>query len=541
MKLATLAVPLVALAGFAAACEPEPVASSKEPLPPAPAVSPSEAVLKRLTRTQYRHTVRDLLGDVAVPASLEPDVSSEGFFTVGASQTSISALGVDRYESAAFDIAAQAMKPGAARNQLVPCKPADIVDEACARAFVTTFGRKAFRRPMDATEVDRYATIAAKAAETLGNFHKGLEFALAGMLQSPHFLFRVEVGEEDPATGKRRYSSWEMATRLAYFLWSSTPDDELLDAAARGDLLDDASLARAVERMLASPRARDGVRNFFDERFGLHKLADLVKDPLVYPQTSADLGPDAREETLRTLEDLVFDRDADVRQMMTSPRTFLNRRLATLYGVPAPAIDGFAATALPYDGPRRGLLGHASLLAGYAHPTSSSATLRGKFLRTVLLCGTIPPPPANVNTSLPEPSPDLPTARDRLRQHVVSPDCKACHLLMDPLGFGLERFDGLAQYRTTEQGAAIDPSGELDGTAFTDARELAAAVASHPDFPRCLTRHVYRYATGRLESAGEEELLGWLNEALGHDEFRLKPLLKHVVMSEGFRLATEAP
>jgi hypothetical protein len=181
------------------------------------------------------------------------------------------------------------------------------------------------------------------------------------------------------------------------------------------------------------------------------------------------------------------------------------------------------------------------LLAGYAHPTSSSATLRGKFLRTVLLCGVIPPPPADVNTSLPEPSPDLPTARDRLHEHVVSPACKACHLLMDPLGFGLENFDGLGQYRTIEQGATIDPSGELDGAAFGDPRELASAIADHPDFPRCLTRHAYRYATGRLEGEGEEELLGWLHRALEHEDFRLKPLFKHIAMSEGFRLATEAP
>jgi hypothetical protein len=293
--------------------------------------------------------------------------------------------------------------------------------------------------------------------------------------------------------------------------------------------------------MLASPKARQGVRNFFDERFGLQRLLDLVKDPKVFPQMSADLGPDAREETLRTLEDLVFDRDEDVRTMMTSRRTFVSRRLATLYGEPAPTLEGFGATELREDGARRGLLGQAGFLAEYAHATSSSATLRGKFIRTVLLCGTIPPPPADVDTSLPEPSPDLPTARDRLKEHVVNPSCAACHLMMDPVGLGLENFDGLGRHRTTEQGALIDPSGEIDGVAFDNPVELAGAVASHPDFPRCITRHLYRYATGRLEGDGEEELLGWLRDALEHEGFRLRPLLKHVTMSEGFRLATEAP
>lgn len=523
-----------------AACEDAPPRGAETPPAPPPPVEPSATVLKRLTRSQYRQTVRDLLGEVAVPPSLEPDVASAGFLAVGSSETSISSLGVDRYESAAYDLAAQAMKPGAARDRLVPCQPAAVVDEPCAGTFVERFGRRAFRRPLSGDEVARYVGVATQAATTLDDFHRGLEFALAGMLQSPNFLFRVELGEPDQETGALRYTSWEMATRLAYFLWNTTPDDELLDAAERGELVDDASLRRQVDRMLASPRARDGVRNFFDERFGLYRLADLVKDPTVFSQASADLGPDAREETLRTLEDLVFDRDADVREMMTSSRTFLNRRLATLYEVPAPSLDGFAATTLP-GGDRRGLLGQAGILALYAHATSSSSTLRGKFMRTTLLCGTIPPPPANVDTALPEPTPELPTLRDRMRSHMENPECAACHSLMDPIGLGLENFDGLGRHRIAEQGVTIDPSGDLDGVSFSSASELGSAMAASPEFSTCLVRHLYRYATGRLESDGEDALVGWLRGALERHEFRLKPLLAEVATSEGFRLAKEAP
>lgn len=538
-KLPRLALTFSLVAASVAAC-----ASHDEqppaPLSPPPSVVASAPVLKRLTRAQYRHSVEALLGDVAIPKSLEPDLVSEGFATVGSSTASVSSLGVDRYESAAYELAAQAMTPER-RETLLPCTPSGTVDADCARAFVRAFGRRVFRRALDDMEVERYAGVASEAAKTLGDFHDGLEFAIAAILQSPHFLFRVELGEPDPETGALRYTSGEMATRLAYFLWNTTPDDELLDAAERGELVDDASLERAIDRMLASPKARAGVRNFFDERFGLEKLLDLVKDPKIFPQMSADLGPDAREETLRTLEDLVFDRDEDIRTMMTSRRTFVNRRLATLYGEPAPTLEGFAATTLREDGPRVGLLGQAGFLAERAHATSSSATLRGKFIRTVLLCGTIPPPPADVDTSLPEPSPDLPTLRDRLKDHVVNPSCASCHLMMDPLGLGLENFDGLARHRTTEQGTVIDATGELDGQSFDGPASLAEAVAKHPDFPRCITRHLYRYATGRLEGDGEEELLGWLRDALEHEDFRLKPLLKHVAMSEGFRLATEAP
>lgn len=227
--------------------------------------------------------------------------------------------------------------------------------------------------------------------------------------------------------------------------------------------------------------------------------------------------------------------------MMTSRRTYVNRRLATLYQIPAPALEGFAATVLPEDGPRQGLLGQAGVLALYAHPTSSSSTLRGKFMRTVLLCQAIPPPPPNVNTALPEPSPELPTLRDRMRQHIQDPNCASCHQSMDPIGLGLESFDGLGQHRLTEQGVTIDTSGMLDDVAFSNPRELGAAIAVHPEFSRCLTRHLYRYALGRREQKGEEALLAWLRDALELEGFRVVPLLKHIAMSDGFRRASEAP
>jgi hypothetical protein len=528
----------LALSAVVSSCDDaKPLGSTIGPPPPAEA---TPVVLKRLTKAQYTRSAIDLIGDIAVPISLEPDEASDGFLVIGGSKTSISALGVDRYEAASYDIAGQAMKPGPIRDRLVPCTPTAAVDKSCAEKFVRSFGRRAFRRPLQDDEAQRYIAIAEKAANTLNDFHQGLAFALAGMLQSPSFLFRVELGEPAPDRSGLRYTSLEMATRLGYFLWNTTPDDELLDAAERGELVDRAGLERQVDRMIASPKARHGLRNFFSERLALYQLDDLVKDTKIFPQTSAELGPDAREETLRTIEDLVFDRDADFRQMMTSKRTFINRRLAALYDVQAASLDGFAPVLLPKDSERQGLLGQASVLAQYAHSTSSSSTLRGKFMRTVLLCATIPPPPADVDTSLPEPSPELPTLRDRMKNHMENPSCNSCHFFLDPIGLGLERFDGIGKYRLTEQKVAINPSGNLDRVPFDDARGLGEAIAQHRDFHRCLTRHLYRYAVGRLETDGEEDLLEWLSLALANDGFRVKPLLKHVVMSEGFRFAKEA-
>lgn len=504
---------------------------NKAPRPPIE-LGQSPVAIKRLTHTQYHNAVHDLVGeDIAVPISLEPDLAVDGFLAVGAATTSISALGVERYESAAYDIAEQAMEPGDARDALVPCQPS----AACAKQFVETFGRRAFRRPLTEDEVTRYSAIADHAAATLGDFYDGLEFALAGLLISPNFLFRVEVGEQHD--GRLRYTDHEMATRLAFFLWNTTPDDALLDAADAGELTDPELLAGHVDRMLADERLTEGVRNFFADRFALYALDDLVKDGSVFTETSPELGAFAREETLSTLAHLLLVEQADYRDVFTTRTTFLNRRLASLYGVPAPSLEGFVQTELPADGPRSGLLGHASLLALHAHPVSSSATLRGKFIRIAILCHSVPPPPADVDTSLPEPSEQMPTLRDRVGEHLQNPACATCHNILDPIGLGLEKFDGIGKYRLTENDQPIDASGELDGESWTDARGLGEVISRHPAIPGCLTRHLYRYATGITEDREDDALIAELTTAFVDARHRLRPLLAHVALSDGFRFA----
>jgi hypothetical protein len=533
VRIGTALVGLAAC-GLAVACGSE---TEPEKQWPDVEVDPTPVVLKRLTTSQYESSIRDLVGDVAVPINLEPDASYAGFLVVGGAQSSISALGVERYESAAYEIAEQAMDDPEIVAELVPCDPKGAEDEGCFGQFVTQFGRRAFRRPLTDAETGRYVDVALQAASKLGEFYDGIEFAMAGMLMSPHFLFRVELGTGEG--GKLRYSDYEMASRLSFFLWNTTPDDELLDAAERGELTDLGTLAHHVDRLLASDRAREGVRNFFAERFELHELDDLVKDGEIFTEMSAELGPDAREETLRTVEDLVFDRDADYRDLFTSRKTFVNRKLASLYNVPAPALDDFGPTTLPEDSARVGLLGHASVLALHAHSTSTSATLRGLFVRTTLLCGTIPPPPADVDTSLPEADETFPTLRDRIDQHLTDPACSSCHLIVDPIGLGLEQFDGLGKFRLTENGYPIDASGDLDGSPFEDAETLGEAIAHHPDVASCLTRHLYRYAIAQEERGGDEALIDQLTEQFAYDGYRIKPLLRRIALSDGFRYGKE--
>jgi hypothetical protein len=233
----------------------------------------------------------------------------------------------------------------------------------------------------------------------------------------------------------------------------------------------------------------------------------------------------------------LVDEGADWRDALTTRRTFVNRKLAAIYGIPAPSRDGFGETELPADGGRAGLLGQVSVLALHAHPAGTSVTRRGLFIREVLLCEPLPPPPAGVDTSIPEVTEEAPTMRDRVAQHLSDPTCAACHSLTDPLGLGLENFDGLGGWRTTDNGAVIDPSGSLDGTAFADAVGLAGAVHDDPHLAPCLARTLYQYAGAHSMADGEEELVDWHAEGFADAGYDVRFLLRDIVTGPGFRRA----
>jgi hypothetical protein len=452
--------------------------------------------------------------------------------------TSISALGVERYEGAAFDVAEQVLADPERRARLGACEPAEGRDDACAAEWIEGLGAAVWRRPLSESERDRFVGIAGTAADALGTFDEGFAYALAALLQSPYFLFRPELGEvgED---GVRRYTAWELATRLSFFLWDGPPDDTLRAAAESGTLLDDAALAAEVDRMLADPRAHRGLRAFADDMLQLAELESLTKDPTVFVYMSAGLGASAREQTLLDAESLVLDDDADIRGLLTGTDTHLDRTLAALYDVPAPAREGFGVTTLPRSGGRRGFLGQVSFLALQAHATSTSVTLRGKFIREVLLCQILPSPPAGLNTAIPEASEELRTMRDRVAQHLEDPSCAACHQVMDPIGLGLENFDGVGRWRTEENDVTIDASGDLDGVDFADAWALGSALAAHEDFGPCVNRTLYRYATGRAEDEAEQPLVDWHADGLRESGYRLKFLMRDVAVGPAFRVVGE--
>jgi len=499
-----------------------------------PEATSPEPNLRRLTRQQYLNSVSDLLDPgLVMPSALEPDESADGLLSIGAARSSLSPLGVENYEDAAYDLAEQAMEPGSVRDRLIPCNPTGDSDDACARQALEDLGVLAWRRPLTSAEIDDLVDIAGTAGTTLGDFYDGMELAIGYLLQSPHFIYRVEIGEGGV------FTDYEMASRLSYFLWNTTPDTALLDAAAAGGLSSADDVAAEVDRMLSDPLARRGFRNLIDEMLELDKLEGLAKDPDVFPAMRSEIGPSSREETLSMVEALVFDRDDDFRTWLTTRETWIDVNLAMIYAVPAPSLDGFATATLPANGPRRGLLGQSSILSMHAHPVSTSATRRGLFVRKTLLCQSIPPPPADVDTSIPEPTPDALTLRERVASHLEEPFCANCHLAMDPIGLALENFDGIGLYRETENGATIDPAGDLDGVPFKTPEEFADVLAANPLFTGCMADTVYAYASGHRPELGETDYAHWLHKRFRDENYSMMALLREVATSETFRTAPE--
>lgn len=523
--------------GWVAACD-DP-ASDKAPTTAsdrgaAPVSDAPAPRLKRLTDPQYRRIIADVFGaEVQLPANLEPDERVEGLFAVGAATTSISSYGVEKYEGAAYEIAKQVLAGPALRDRVLLCDRATL-DDVCVTDTLDELGLHLWRRPLSDAELTTVTDVALHAADVLGSVEDGLQYGMAALLMSPNFLYRVELGD-GPQAPDRGYDDWEMASRLSFFLWDTTPDAELLADAEAGRLTDPEALGAVVDRMLSDDRTRGGVASLFSEMLHLDELDSLTKDPTVFTYMSDELGPSARTETLSVIERHVFDDDAPYSALLTTRDTFVDRTLAVLYDVPAPVPEGFGAIELPVDGARRGLLGQASFLVLQAHAASTSVTRRGMFVREVLLCTAIPEPPADANTAIPEVAEDARTMRERIAVHLEDPTCAGCHQITDPIGLAFENFDGLGRFRETENAATIDASGDLDGDAFADAWEMGAVVARHRQLAPCLTETLLMYATGASSLDLDDSLLDWHTAGFESADQRVLWLLHDIALSPAFR------
>ncbi len=520
--------------------EPPDDAPAPRPDPPAqtPAFVPSAPVMARLTATQYRNTLADLFGPDLPATPVEADTNPHLYYGIGAATTEVSAGGVEQYADAAFDIAAAVFAAPERRARILGCVP-QAADDACIRAFVRDTGRRILRRPLTAAEQDRWLTVAAATAE--GAPLRGAETVLAGWLQSPSFLYRIERGEPAPAADdpdRLRYTAYEMATRLAYLVTNSTPDAELLDAAERGDLVEPAGIAAQTRRLLATPRARDAVQAFFAQYLDLPRLARVQRDPADYPGFDAHLLWAMETEVKLLVDDVVFRRGADIRELFSAPRGYVNSTLAALYGVDAPGAAGsiFVPVDFGEGTPRAGVLGLAAFLTMNAHPSETSPTLRGKFVRERVLCQSVPPPPDDIDLNLAPGEDDPPTLRERLEQHRDDPACSSCHRFIDPPGFLFEHFDSIGRHREAVDGFPIDATGELDGTPLDDSVDLATLLRDDPRVGRCIARQLYRYANNRLDTIDERAIIDELQAAMVDDDYAFDRLLVALVQSRGFRL-----
>jgi len=495
--------------------------------------------LRRLTHSQYNNTIRDLLGDQSAPANQFPPEDFVNGFKNQYQAQNLSPLLVEAYSAAAERLARNTFQ-GGDRRGLIPCKPS----AACRARFIREFGLKAFRRPMELDEQKRYEDLFRRETD----FYKGAQLVVEAMLQSPHFLFRLEE------TANPKWKPYVTATRLSYALWDSLPDAALFESAARGELASAQGVEKAARRMLDDPRARQAMDEFVAEWLRFDRLLTASKDRRRFPMFNRETAFAMTEEARSFVADLVWN-DRDFTKAFTADYSFINADLATIYGVPAPARE-FDRTQFPAESERAGLLGQSLFLALTAKPDDTSPTARGLFIREQFLCQHVAEPPPGVNTNLPEITEAKPqTNRDRLREHTTNPSCATCHNLIDPIGFAFERFDAIGarrdkfklQFFVTDEDdnrrtaktveLPLDTGGHVAGipdSKFSFPRELGAVLARSPQCQECLVKQYFRYTVGRMETPADRSLIRQVFDDFKKSQFRFKELMISLVRSREF-------
>lgn len=485
--------------------------------------------LRRLTRTEYDATVRDLLGTTSRPAeAFQDDEAYGGFESNGIAP--LSRLLGEQYQAAAEKLANDANL-----TRLLPCDPAS-GEDACARMFISRFGRRAYRRPLDPAEGERFFAV-FREGRALADFNAGVRLVITAALQSPAFLYRPEVTPpEKPGLATAALSGFELASRLSYFLWSSMPDDELLGLGESGALRTPATLEAQARRLLADPRSVETLRSFARQWLELRGQPD--KDPKIYADFTPGLWSSMRAESMRFFEEL-FRGDRSLATLLTSPHGFVDATLAQVYGVPAPGGAGLTRVELP-AAQRSGVLTQAAFLTVQAFPNQGSPIHRGKFVREMLLCQVAPPPPPDLAAMPPGLDPSKPT-QQRFEEHRASPMCRTCHELMDPIGYGFQHYDGIGRWQVMDGRFPVDARGEIHATAHSDgpfvgAVELGRKLATSPDVHRCMAQQFVRFALGRPDDAGEACAIDTLHRRFVAANLDLRELMVAVVGSDLFRL-----
>ena len=423
------------------------------------------------------------------------------------------------------------------RRRLFVCRPTRTQEEAgCAKRIVSTLARRAYRRPVTEADLTNLMSFYG-AGRREGSFERGIELATRAVLVSPKFVFRVERDPAGVTAGSPyRVSDVDLASRLSFFLWSSIPDDELLDVASRGQLNKPGVLDAQVRRMLADPRAKALVDNFAGQWLHIRNLRNTTPDKNDFP----DFDDNLRQAFARELElfvGSVIDEDRSVLDLMTADYTFVNERLAKHYRIPNVYGPDFRRVSLKQDA-RRGLLGKGGVLTLTSHADRTSPVVRGKWILDNLL-GTPPPPAPAIVPPFPEEVPGVPsTVRARMEQHRSNPACAGCHKVMDPLGLALENFDAVGAWRTRESGIAIDASGELtDGTKIDGVAALRDALVRRPEvLVGTMTEKLMTYALGRTLEYQDMPTVRAIVRSSARENYRFSSLVRGIVSSTPFQM-----
>jgi len=499
--------------------------------------------LRRLTSREYLNTARDLLGDSTLGVADVPgesdDLSNNAF---PFRQPNV----IGTLDAGNLQAAAEALATNLASklSTVLPCTPANAAAEAgCANQFITTFGPKIYRRPLGATEVSHLAALYQTARTTLAlDFNGAIDLLIEAMLQAPGFVYHWEM---DPGAAIKdgsvvQLGNYQIANRLSYFLWGTMPDATLFAAAAAGQLSTADGVETQAQRMLADPKAQDMIADFIDDWLDVNVISSRPKDPTIYSMWNQDLAS-AMETEFRSYGSSTVLGTGLFSDLLTGTKSSVNQALATIYGLGG--VTGTTPQPVTFDPSQRGgLLTLAGFLTVTGATDGSSPVRRGHAVLTRLLCDTLPNPPADV------PPPQPPTAglttRQRFLQHDQNSCTGGCHSAMDPIGFGFEHYDGLGQYRTTDQNLPVDASGSivLDGQTqtFSDALGLATMLATSPQVQACFATQWMRYALNRWDSTADLASIQGATDAFQTAGLNMRDLIAAVATSRTFRYRAPA-
>jgi len=503
---------------------------------------PTSAPIRRLSRNEFNNTIAELLGDTTSPASkLPPEVLGNGFSN-DAAQQSVSADLVSGYSDVAADVANRAVQ-ASSLSKLAPCAASatsSSAQDSCAQTFINSWVPKAYRRPLAAGEAD--ALLALEKSVTSGDtFSSGIAAVIEAVLQAPDFLYRPEFGVKDPAQPSlRRPTGDEMATRLSYLFWGAPPDDTLRAAAASGELLTSEGILKSAKRLLDGDKAHGVVKFFFDSLLPITTLTDQTRDSTKYPSFSPQMGDYMRTETEKFLDQQILVENGSWPSVFTANYTFVNEPLAKFYGISGVTGTAFQKVTLDPN-QRRGLLTQAAIMTGTTVTNSTNPVLRGSFILNKLMCLNISLPSDPAVLALVAVPVDVTgaTARDRYTAHSKQALCQSCHKLIDPVGFALENYDAVGQYRTTENNVTIDASGKIPSATetVTGAVQLAQQLADSELVQQCFAQHWVEYGYGRTLSSTPEDacLKENVNNAFKASGYNVKQLLLDLTQTTAFQ------